>query len=243
MKKSSLIMVFGVLLLMLSSALRPVYGSNYEIDLAKNEDCVLEVISIDEAGLTEVFGKRYYKECKFLENSWKSKFQLKKVYEDTQPIKLKIDYWGWRVQDFGETLPNTLNWSLSLDPRNMTVPYFWVFPKELLKIYYFVPTPTEEFLEELSDSLGEDYSSEDNVLIYNLISLEDKAYVVESKYDTQTGLLLNMKMKDEMGKILVEIDSEALSIPGFEFPLLIGVLCISTTCVIIYIFILKRLKG
>ncbi len=211
------------------------YEVGFEDEL---EDYVLEVIGIDESELSRIFGKFWYKDCEFLEESWKMKFNITDINKvaNSSLIDLEVNLWNWRVQDFGDSLPVETSWKLSLDPDVVNLPTMFIFIEEDLRAFFIVPVPVNDYLKDLSKNLGKVYSAEDNTLLFEGTSLEEKEYTMESLYDAETGLIKNIKIKNEKGSIIAEIDGPA-TISGFNNIIIIGV---SFSCVIGIITLLRK---
>lgn len=225
--------IFMLMLILFGFYPKYALGSEYSIGYDTDSEVMFEVIAIDDTGLAETFGERYYKDCEFLENGWKSKVEIDDISKDGDEANITIGYWGWRVDDFGETLPVEKTWEISVNPNDNSLPIFWIFPEELLKAYYFIPTPVDDFLEEFREVLGEKYNAEGNMLIYESTSQINVGFYVEFQYNQETGFLQNVKIKNDNGNILAEIDSGGM-IPSYPIPpiLIISLIAISGIIII-----------
>jgi len=189
------------------------------------KDVELETIFVSEPELVDIFGKSWYRDTDYIENTWHMKFNITKVELDrkTDIALLNVSYWGWRIDDFTDAIPQLRNWEMSIDPEEGLLPEMLLFTNEQIKVFYLVPTPVDNFLKEVAGVLTEqsendnntrtpdkEYSSEGNTLIMKSKSNENgEPYILETEYNPELGVISNIKMKkdSENQDLMFEIDA------------------------------------
>lgn len=236
---------------------------------------VLEVKTVDENGLIDVFGENWSTHIQYLygQNSHilnaKQKSVVTKInktdyFKDSGgdwPIcNISMQIWNWTTDSFPETPTGGTNIQYVLkNPINLTS-YEQESPGNLTYIQsgYLLNGNTGYFLGQLPSNPAEYLDDEDLIWRENwttpgrkiVHNAWDGEYIYTGMYFSgkcvetwsynENGVLTSYEIVNENGKTIYKFEIPNGVIPGYEIPILLGIM--SITLIAVMVFLKKTLK-
>ena len=226
--------------------------TNYALGIKKDMEITLEIKTLDKDGLKEVFGDAWKQALPegADELGLRYKIKVKEVDEDTEidlgilgeydAFGFEADIWEWTKGDFAEEpTEDEVDIVWFQDPEDMNDAYKDVNGYAYDITMPFVPIDVVKFLDKIDEwkeDNHEEWKNKDNMVIHDSISDEKENFLEIYIYDTQTGFLTGYKIIDEGGTVIYEYGSSQF-IPGYEIPIILGIIGIFT---IGLIYIMKK---
>jgi len=232
--------------------------SSYSLGIKKGTEIILEVKIFDKSGLKDVFGDGYDEAIPedADEVGMRYKIEVTEIIDDAE-IDLGIlgDYdafgfeaniWEWTDEEFDKE-PDEDEFEIVWfeDPENIDDAYDVVGGYAYDIVMPFVPIDVAKYLDEIDEWKEDDYEeykTKDNTVIHDSIfddedDKEDEENFLEVyTYDTENGFLTRYQIIDEDGVVIYEYGLSEI-IPGYELPLILGIIGIFT---IGLIYIMKK---
>ena len=224
--------------------------SSYSLGIKKGTEIILEVQIFDEDGLEDVFDE--YDDAipeDADEVGMKNKIIVREVDKDAEidlgilgdydAFGIEADIWEWTDEEFDEE-PDEEEFEIVWfqDPEDINDAYDVVGGYAYDIIMPFAPISVEKFLDKIDEWKEDDHEewkTKDNMVIHDSI-FDEETFVEIFTYDTETGYLIEFKILDEDGAIIYQYGLSEI-IPGYEIPLILGIIGIFT---IGLIYIMKK---
>lgn len=192
----------------------------YTLDLNENEEYYWEVKSLDLFKFEQILG---------FEPNFALGDSVRLVIRDVEqaPTKydLTVEFWDYKT-DWGESGEI----QVLVMPRSPT----------LYDDFIFVFTPVDDYLSEVGESMGPEYSVTSNSITKVTRAETGRDYVIEKTYDRRGVLLTEVFYEYTTGRVIVRLEGSSTSIPsGFYF---IGFTIMALTAVIFITMKKKRLN-
>ncbi|MFX1394031.1 MAG: hypothetical protein ACFFAH_10695 [Promethearchaeota archaeon] len=252
MKEKLLLLGFIFLnILILSAVVHAANDSEYSFGINKDMEITLEVKTFDKDGLKDIFSDRWDEVIPEEADEVGMRYRIKviKVDKDAEidlgilgeydAYGIEADVWEWTKGEFAEDPTDEekeIVWFK--DPEDINDAYEVVGGYAYNIIMPFVPISVVKFLDEIDEwkeDKQEEWKTKDNMVIHDSI-FDEENFVEIYIYDTNNGFLTEYKIKNEDGVIIYEYGLSQF-IPGYEIPLLLGIIGIS---VIGLIYIMKK---
>jgi hypothetical protein len=215
--------------------------SSYSLGMKKGTEIILEVEIFDEDGLEDVFeeyedaipegadevGMKYKIIVREVDND--AEIDLG-ILGDYDAFSIEVDIWEWTKGEFAED-PTEEEFEIVWfqDPEDINDAYDKVGGYAYDIIMPFVPIDVVKFLDEIDEWKEDDHEewkTKDNMVIHDAIFGEEN-YVEVFTYDPNTGYLVEYKIIDEDGAIVYKYGQSEF-IPGYELPIILGIIGIFT---------------
>ena len=224
--------------------------SSYSLGIKKGTEIILEVQIFDEDGLEDVFDE--YDDAipeDADEVGMKYKIIVREVDKDAEidlgilgdydAFGIEADIWEWTDEEFDEE-PDEEEFEIVWfqDPEDINDAYDVVGGYAYDIIMPFAPISVEKFLDKIDEWKEDDHEewkTKDNMVIHDSI-FDEENFIEIFTYDTETGYLIEFKILDEDGAIIYQYGLSEI-IPGYELPLILGIIGIFT---IGLIYIMKK---
>ena len=161
------------------------------------------------------------------------------ILGDYDAFGIEADIWEWTDEEFDEE-PDEEEFEIVWfqDPEDINDAYDVVGGYAYDIIMPFAPITVEKFLDKIDEWKEDDHEewkTKDNMVIHDSI-FDEETFVEIFTYDTETGYLIEFKIIDEDGAIIYQYGLSEI-IPGYELPLILGIIGIFT---IGLIYIMKK---
>ncbi len=194
---------------------------------------IYEVKIVNEEDLESVLGTNWVSEIRKVGGESikgaKEKYIINDIEGETTYWRVRYRYWDWTVTDFDE-LPDAANDNFKLYKDPTDINYFF-------EIYRICPTPVGYYLQGAFGQNPDHYIVEDNTVTTNPKHFMSQKYDIKITFDTSTGLLDSYEWIYG-GKIIFEI-GQYNAIPGYDPPIFLGIIAISTIG-LIYMIMKKK---
>ena len=170
----------------------------YTLDLDENEEFAWEVTSLDLFKFEQILG---------FEPNFALGDRIRLIIRDVEqaPTKydLTVEFWDYKT-DWGESG----DIQVLVMPRNPT----------LYDDFIFVFTPVDDYLSEVDESIGPEYSVTTNSISKVTRADTGRDYIIEKTYDRRGILLSEVFYEYTTGRVIARVDGSSLSIStGFYF--------------------------
>ncbi|MFO8017494.1 MAG: hypothetical protein R6U96_02565 [Promethearchaeia archaeon] len=220
--KSKYTFIIGFLLVStLAFGVISVLAADYSVAVEEGDEAVREVVKVDEDVWNDIYSSEYDEDEMGAEGE-QSKAVITDVDENSDEVIVTYNYWNWTDEEFAADPDDEENMNISLVPENAT--------EEML-----IPTPAADYIQDIADSTEE---TSDNVtaevddltltIEYDLEYFNQTINFIKEITYNEDGVQENIKIMDIDENIAYEAKLVAPFIPGFPFPVFLGVSAVAT---------------
>ena len=227
--------------------------TSYSLGMKKDTEIILEVKIVDKSELKDVLGHDSWESC-IPEDAdtvgMKQKIKVTAIMENAEinlgvigeydAFGFEADIWEWTIEEF-DAEPDEEEFEIVWfeDPEDINDAYKVVDGYAYDIIMPFVPIDVVKYLDEIDEweeNRYEEWRTKENMVIHDSIYDEENFLEVYT-YDTENGFLTRYQIIDEDGAVIYEYGLLSEIIPGYELPLILGIIGIFT---IGLIYIMKK---
>ncbi|MFX0001711.1 MAG: hypothetical protein ACFE9Q_00640 [Candidatus Hodarchaeota archaeon] len=239
MKLKKIVLKFTLLLLLVSNLISNVAAINYNIGVQRDQELVWKCKLCNENEMDNIFGNNWDASGIFQNLSKGTKMKWKITDTEYNEIYLKINFsiWIWTSRKIWGDKDNDSQMIYFSNPKNY--PQGWNFSNDTSFVPFWFPIPIGDYLASLS--LNEWYDVDNRVLPTLNVEIKENAVLpgvplkdikIITIYNDQ-GILSSYKLYINENVVIIDIAFEF--IPIYVIPTLIGLICVLTLSIIIYI--------